>query len=93
MLEVHHPHHHADPHDHLPQQLAELVDLLTQRRLLLLVARLHHRLLDLADLRLHACPHHAAQRVAVRHHRAREQHVRLLRDDGVGGDAVVGVLE
>lgn len=64
VADVDDPHGDADERDDLGELLAELVQLLLQRRALLLRAR--HLVADLADLRGARCGHHHAHRLARR---------------------------
>mmetsp|Transcript_17038 Transcript_17038/g.49349 ORF Transcript_17038/g.49349 Transcript_17038/m.49349 type:complete len:683 (+) Transcript_17038:872-2920(+) len=65
LAEVHHPHEEADPRDHLGEHFAEGIELLPERRLLLLLGRGLHVRLDLTNLRLHARGHHEGHEDAV----------------------------
>ena len=62
VADVDDPHGDADEGDHLGQLLAKLVQLLLQRRALLLRGR--HLVADLADLRVDAGGHHHADGLA-----------------------------
>lgn len=62
VADVDEPDGHADERDDLGELLAELVQLLLQRRLVLLRGR--HLVADLADLRVHPRGHHDAHRLA-----------------------------
>ena len=92
-IEVHDPDDHADPHDHLAQPLAELVDLLPERGFLFVFPRVHDGALGLPDLRVHARSHHQRFAQAVRDRGAREEHVHLLGKTRVHGCADIGVLK
>ena len=93
MIDVHQPHDDADPHDHFAQPLSELIDLLTQGGLLFLFLGLHHSLLDLAYLRLHARANHQRFADAVGYRGACEEHVSLLRENSIGLCTDVGILD
>mmetsp|Transcript_23788 Transcript_23788/g.38157 ORF Transcript_23788/g.38157 Transcript_23788/m.38157 type:complete len:321 (-) Transcript_23788:624-1586(-) len=81
MADVDDPHQHTNRQNHFAQELGKLVQFLSERRLLLVVA--HQALLNLSHRRGAASQHHHADGIAVHHQSAAKQDIVLLLVDNL----------